>query len=109
MGAIAVKRRLPLEKAGSRRLFLLEHVDEKPTAQAGRVERLRLVDVHRLAVVHGTLGVKVLCDCAGDAAKRKFLRSVTAHEVVGGDLFLHGRLFPAEGHRVLAAGMKMAT
>ena len=39
----------------------------------------------------------------------KFLRSVTAHEVVGGDLFLCGRLFPAEGHRILAAGMKMAT
>ena len=34
---------------------------------------------------------------------------MTAHEVVGGDLFLYRRLLPADGLRVLAPGMDMAS
>jgi hypothetical protein len=34
---------------------------------------------------------------------------MTAHEVVGGNLFLHRRLFPADGLSVPAPGVEMAT
>jgi hypothetical protein len=34
---------------------------------------------------------------------------MTAHEVVGGNLFLYWRLLSADGLRVLAPGMEMAT
>jgi len=43
-----------------------------------------------------------------DTAERKFSRPVTAHEVVGGDLFLRRCLFPADVSRVPAARMEMA-
>jgi hypothetical protein len=34
---------------------------------------------------------------------------MTAHEVVGGNLFLNWRLFPADGLRITASGMEMTT
>ena len=34
---------------------------------------------------------------------------MTTHEVVRGDLFLDGRLFPADSLRILAPGMEMTT
>jgi hypothetical protein len=34
---------------------------------------------------------------------------MAAHEVVGGDLFLYWRLLPADGLRILATRMEMAT
>ena len=34
---------------------------------------------------------------------------MTAHEVVGGNLFLYRRLFPADGLRITAPGMEMTT
>src|SRR5712691_7794269 len=34
---------------------------------------------------------------------------MTAHEVVGGDLFLYRGLHPADGLRILAPGMEMTT
>ena len=49
----------------------------------------------------------VLCSRAGDAPKRKLLRSMTADEVIRRDLFQHRRLLPADGLRILAPGMEM--
>src|ERR1700682_930278 len=34
---------------------------------------------------------------------------MTAHEVIGGDLFQYRRLLPADGLRILAPGMEMTT
>src|SRR5258705_13801163 len=51
----------------------------------------------------------MLCGRAGDAAEGKLPRSMTAHEMAGGDLFLYRRLLPADGLRIPAPGMEMAT
>src|ERR1700674_4816614 len=53
--------------------------------------------------------ILILCGRAGDAAQRKLRRSMTAHEVVGGDLFLYRGLLPADGLSILAPGMEMTT
>ena len=49
------------------------------------------------------------CDSAVDAAQGKFSRPVTNHEVAGGRPLPVPAPFPADGLRVTAAGMKMAT
>ena len=46
---------------------------------------------------------------AGNALEGKLGRSMTAHEVVGGYLFLRRRLHSADGLRILAPGMEMTT
>src|SRR6202521_280793 len=53
--------------------------------------------------------ILILCGRAGDAAEGKLRRSMTAHEVVGGDLFLYRGLLSADGLRILAPGMEMTT